>query len=120
MSKDDLTFDAQLALIEGEVLGWPGVSKEVGRFHSTAFKVGRREIGHIHRNGVADFGFPRAIRDELIATGQAEPHQAGVAGAVSHAIRFDADVPRVVALFRLSYERSRPAETGGDAVPADG
>lgn len=45
-------------LIENEVLGWPGVNKEPCRFNSVAFHYGRREIGHVHRNGVADLVFP--------------------------------------------------------------
>jgi hypothetical protein len=97
--------ERRFAALERELLSWPGVSKEPGRFNSVAFKLGRREIGHVHRNGVADFGFPRAIRDELVAAGRATPHQAGVAAAVSFHVRADDDVPRVVELFRLSYDR---------------
>ena len=69
--------------IEREVLGWPGVSQEPGRFNSTAYLLGRREIGHVHGNRVVDLPFPRALADELIASGRARPHQAGVRGFVS-------------------------------------
>ena len=34
-------------------------------------------------NGVADIPFPRAIHDELIASGRAKPHQAGFPSIVS-------------------------------------
>ena len=74
MSTNDLTLRDRLELIERAVLQWPGVTREPGRFDSSAYMLGRREIGHIHRNGVADFGFPRMLRDDLITTGQAEPH----------------------------------------------
>ena len=94
-------------LIENEVLGWPGVSKEPGRFNSVAFHYGRREIGHVHRNGVADLAFPRPVHDELIANGTAEPHQAGVPGVVSFYIRTEEDIPRIVKLFRMNYERAK-------------
>ncbi len=114
MSNDDLTSRDHVALIQRAVLAWPGVTREPGRFGSTAFRLGRREIGHIHGNGVADFGLPRALRDELIASGQAQPHQAGIPGGVSHPIRNGEDVRRVLALFRLNYDRLRAvaARTG--------
>lgn len=96
--------------LDRELLSWDGVSKGEGRFSSTAYLLGRREIGHIHAGrtgGVADFGFPRAVRDELLAAGRAEPHHAGVRGAVSHRLREDGDLPEVIALFRLNYDRLR-------------
>jgi hypothetical protein len=34
---------------EDAVLGRPGVSKEPGRFNSTVYGLGEREIGHVHR-----------------------------------------------------------------------
>ena len=76
-----------LAAVDGALVTWSGITKEQGRFNSTAYKLGQREIGHIHGNGVADLGFPRTVHDELIATGRAQPHQAGVQGAVSYRIR---------------------------------
>ena len=109
--------DELVAMVAREVLGWPGVRAESGRFASTAFLYGRREIGHVHRNGVADLAVPRAVYDELIAAGQAAPHQAGVAGVVSYYLRGPADVPGAVALFRLNYERAKEALAGLGAPP---
>jgi hypothetical protein len=111
--------DELLAMVEGEVLDWPGVSKETHRGGSgqggfrvppaTVYKFGRRALGHIHDTGVADLAFPRKIHDELISDGRAKPHGAGFAGVVSYRIRQPEDVPRVVDLFRMSYERARAA-----------
>ena len=70
-------------LVEREVLDWPGVAKEPDRFDTIADKLGRREIAHVHHNGVADFPFPRTVHDELIAAGRAHPHQAGVPGVAN-------------------------------------
>jgi hypothetical protein len=110
--------------LDRELLSWDGVSKGEGRFSSTAYLLGRREIGHIHTGrtgGVADFGFPRAVRDELMATGRAEPHHAGIRGAVSHRLREAGDLPGVIALFRLNYERLQaPAGTTQGATDGIG
>jgi luciferase-like monooxygenase len=106
-----------LEMVEREVLSWPGVSKEThgggsgqGRIRvppATVYRFGRRHIGHIHDTGVADLTFPRRIHDELISDGRAKPHPAGFANVVSYHIREPEDVPRVVELFRMSYERAR-------------
>lgn len=95
--------------VEREVLGWPGIAKEPGRFGSTAYLLGRREIGHVHSDGVADLPFPRAEHDEAIAAGRAFPHRAGVAGYVSLRLRGEADARQAIALFRRNYERATAA-----------
>ena len=103
--------DHLLIQLDREVLAWPGVSTEPGRFRSTVYKLGRRELGHVHDNGVADFPFPRAIRDELLAAGRVEPHHVGVPGYVSYRIRRTEDVGAAVALFRMNYDRGSAAAT---------
>ena len=109
--------DQLLAFVERAILGWPGVSKEPDRFNSTAYELGRREIGHVHRSGVADLPFPRALHDELIAAGRAQPHQAGVTGFVSYSISGPDNVPNAVALFRMNYERAVEAAARRGARP---
>jgi hypothetical protein len=111
--------DELLAMIEREMLDWPGVSKEThrggqgrGGFRvppATVYKFGRRQIGHIHDTGVADLTFTREIHDQLISDGRAKPHGAGFAGVVSYHIREPEDVPGVVELFRMGYERAKAA-----------
>ena len=109
--------DELLTMVEREVLRWPGVSKEThwggqgkGGFRvppATVYKFGRRALGHIHDTGVADLTFPREIHDQLISDGWAKPHGAGFAGVVSYHIREPEDVPGVVELFRMNYERAK-------------
>ena len=45
---------SNLITIKREVLRWPGVTSAPGRFGAVAFRYGKREIGHIHRDRVAD------------------------------------------------------------------
>ena len=92
--------------IERELLSWPDVTAGSHRFGGREFRVGRVEIGHLHGSHIADLPFPRAIRDELVASGQVSPHHwLPDSGWVSFSIHGEQDIPVVVALFRLNYER---------------
>ncbi len=92
--------------IAAEVESWPGVSSGAHRFGGVEFRLGRRELGHLHGDRMADLAFPRRVRDELIATGRARPHHVlPESGWVTVAIDAD-DVDAVIALFRLAYERA--------------
>jgi len=91
------------ARIEQEVGSWEGVTVHPHRFGGVEFRLGRRELGHLHTTW-ADLPFARRIREMLLETGRAEPHRAGVNGWVSHPLDEDA-----IELFRLSYERAQVA-----------
>ena len=102
-----------LKLIEHEVLGWPGVFKKrnedgPGGIGVTGYKLGRRQIGHIHNDGHADFRFPREVRDELIRAGRAIPHPAfpDSRTTASYLIQEPEDVAGAIELFRMGYERA--------------
>ena len=89
-----------------EVSAWPGVSAGPHRFGGVELRFGQRELGHLHGNRLADLPFPLLVREELVTTGQAEPHRVFPdSGWVSVFIRDASDVRRVIALFRLNYER---------------
>jgi hypothetical protein len=89
-----------------EVSAWPGVTVVPHRFGGSEFRLGRRELGHLHGGRLADLPFPVKIRKELVAAGSAEPHHVlPDSGWVSFHIRGGADVIRVVGLFRLNYDR---------------
>lgn len=92
--------------IAREVTSWPGVTTARHRFGGTEFRLGCRELGHLHGSRLADFPFPLLVRDDLVASGRAEPHHIYPdSGWVSYRIDSAADVMRVVALFRLNYDR---------------
>ena len=89
-----------------QVGGWPGVTTGPHRFGGVELRYGRRELGHVHGNQLVDLPFPLLIREQLVSAGKAEPHHVHPeSGWVSVYIRSDADVDRVVELFRLNYER---------------
>ncbi len=87
------------------VLTWPGVEARPHRFGGTEYRMGRREIGHIHGDHLVDIAFPRAIRDEIVAGGLAKPHHVlPDSGWVSFRIHETADVERAIVLLRRSYD----------------
>ena len=89
-----------------EVSAFPGVTTAPHRFGGIEFRVGRRELGHVHGSRLADLPFPIRVREELVAAGRAEPHHIlPESGWVSYHIRDASDIGRVVDLFRLNYER---------------
>jgi hypothetical protein len=93
-------------LIEREVLSWPDVSAHPHRFGGVEFQVNGREIGHVHGDRLADLPFPVRMRRELVAAGRASPHHILTdTGWVSYYLRGMADLPGVIELFRLNYDR---------------
>jgi hypothetical protein len=99
------------ARIEREVGSWDGVTRHAHRFGGVEFRLGRRELGHLHGTRWADLPFHRRIRDMLVETGRAQPHHVlPHTGWVSKQIKDDDDVADVIDLFRLSYERARVAQ----------
>lgn len=60
--------------IRAAVLAFEGVSEHAHRFGGTEFRLGKREIGHVHGDSLVDIPFPTRIRHELVAVGRAEAH----------------------------------------------
>src|SRR3954452_18951501 len=101
-------------LITREVTSWAGVEAGPGRRGEFAFRVGRREIGHLHGDRAAHFAFPRSVWHELHDAGRIvdPPVFPGRVGPAARRIETDADVRDVIALMRLNYDRlSRAADT---------
>ena len=93
--------------ITAEVTSWPGVEAGPGQRGEFAFKVGRREIGHLHGDRVAHFGFPKDVWQELFAEGRIGYHPVfpDRPGFAARAIESEADVRDVIELLRLNYDR---------------
>jgi predicted DNA-binding protein (MmcQ/YjbR family) len=81
------------------------VTAQPHRFGGLEYVIGRREIGHIHGDHLVDIPFPKKVRDELVATGRAQPHHIlPETGWVSLYLRQEADVEQAIALLKQSYE----------------
>jgi hypothetical protein len=97
--------------IGAEVSAWPGVGVRSHRFGGSEFSVGRRELGHLHANGLADMPFTKRVRDELIAQGRIVRHHVlPDSGWGTRFIRDEADADAVVELFRMQYQRALEAD----------
>ena len=93
--------------ITDEVTAWPEVEAGLGSRGEFAFKVGAREIGHLHGDYAAHFGFPKQVWRELFEQGRIDYHPAfpDRPGFGARSIETDEDVGDVIALMRLNYER---------------
>jgi hypothetical protein len=95
-------------LIHTAALAWPGVTAHPHRFGGTEYRLGKREIGHVHGSSLVDIPFPTKVRNDLVAAGRAQPHHIlPDSGWVSLYIRDTADVQAAIALLQLSYELAR-------------
>ena len=92
--------------ILSEALSWPGVSRAQGRFGAVTLRMGRRELGHLHGDAIADVPLPRGVRDKLIADGSVRQHRwRPDSGWVTVPLSDQESVQRVLALLRSNYER---------------
>jgi hypothetical protein len=116
------TKTASERIIE-EVCSWSGVSAGPGRRGEFAFKVGHREIGHLHGDHAAHYFFPLQEWAALKEEGRIVPHPVfpDRSGPAARRIESDADVSDAIALMRLNYDRiiashGRPAEPSATSL----
>jgi hypothetical protein len=93
--------------ITREVTSWPGVEAGPGSRGEYSFKVGGREIGHLHGDHAAHFGFPKNVWIDLRKEGRIVPHPVfpDSPGMAARRIADETDVSDVIELIRLNYER---------------
>jgi hypothetical protein len=93
--------------ITAEVTNWPGVEAGPGRRGEFSFRVGGKEIGHLHGSHAAHFGFPKDVGAELREQGRVGPHPVAPhkPSWAARRIESEQDVRDVIALMRLNYDR---------------
>jgi hypothetical protein len=93
--------------ITEEVTSWPGVEAGPGARGAFAFKLGRREFGHLHGDRVLHTRFPQAVWKDLYEGGRIDYHPVfpGKPGYAARRIETDEDVRDVIELLRLDYDR---------------
>lgn len=104
--------------IVGEVGAWDGVTTGAGRFGSTRFLVGRRELGHLHGDTTLDLPLPRDLQAELLGNGRVERHRwVPDSGWSTLRLATEADVTDAIALLRLQWERAARVSQESDELP---
>ena len=93
--------------ITREVASWPGVDAVTGGRGELSFRLGRRELGHLHGSRVLHIGLPKDVWHELHAAGRIVDHPVfpGRSGFGARTLATEADVEDAVALLRLNYDR---------------
>jgi hypothetical protein len=91
--------------ITQEVTSWPGVEAGPGRRGEFSFRLGRREIGHLHGDRAAHFGFPKEVWVELMEEGRVVRYPIDRPGWAARRIDDETDVREVIELMRLNYDR---------------
>jgi hypothetical protein len=95
--------------ITAAVTAWPGVDAGPGdRGSSVAFRLGRRELGHLHGDHALHTSFPREQWTELKRDGRIDYHPVfpDKQGPAARRLETEEDVRDAIELLRLNYERA--------------
>ncbi len=91
--------------IRNSVFEWDNITSSRHRFGGIEFKLGRREIGHIHGNYLVDIPFPKKIKEEILSAGLASKHHIlPESGWISKYLETPKDVDTAIELLKHSYE----------------
>ncbi len=93
--------------ITEQVTSWEGVTAGPGTRGEFAFKLGGHEIGHLHGDHSAHFGFPKQVWAELHRQGRIVEHPVfpGKQGPGARRIDGEDDVRDVIEMMRMNYDR---------------
>lgn len=105
-----------------EVQSWPGIESGDHRFGGTAFRLGGREVGHVHGWGMLDIAFARPLRDALVTARATQGHHLLTdSGWTTFYIRSTDDYDHARWLLRLSYlyHATVSQQAGEEALSVD-
>jgi hypothetical protein len=98
---------------------WQEVKIAPHRYGGLEFRLGNRELGHIHGDRLVDIPFPKDVRDEVVAAGHAEPHHIlPRSGWVSVFLRAEEDVERAIRLLERSFSLAVAHRTPSESPTA--
>lgn len=67
----------------------------------------KREIGHLHRDRIADLPVTPEIREALLAKGRAHPHRADLKGYGRYPLQNPEDVSIVIEVLGRNYAHAK-------------
>jgi hypothetical protein len=101
---DRRDIEATVRRLVDEVSEWSHVTAGEHRFGGTEFRVGPREIGHVHSWGMLDVAFHRTLRDVLVEEGPTGPHHVlPESGWTTYHVESPGEDEHALRLLRLSY-----------------
>jgi len=104
MSGDPQAIEKTVEELIEDVGAWPHVTVGEHRFGGTEFRVGPREMGHVHAWGMLDIAYLRKLRDVLVAEGATGPHHLLTeSGWTTEYIESPEEYDHARWLLRLSY-----------------
>ncbi len=97
--------------IRNAVSEWNGVTVHPHRFGGIEFRLGKRELGHIHGDSLLDIPFPMATRHELVNSYRVQPHHVlPESGWISFYIKTENDIQEGIELLRLSFDIAQKSQ----------
>ncbi len=98
--------------IESEVLSWEGTSISMHKYGGLQFNQNRKEIGHLHSNGLMDILYSRKLKQQLLEEGRIRPHHLfNDTGWISFIIQSKGDVSYALSLLKIAYESNTKAHS---------
>lgn len=92
--------------IETEVSGWDGVSMQLHKYGGTQFNVYKKEIAHIHSNGLLDILFDKKTKEQLLKEGRISHHHVFEnSGWISFYVKTEYDKDYAIELLKSAYEK---------------
>jgi hypothetical protein len=90
--------------IEDEVLSWKDTTVSIHKYGGLQFNVHKKEIGHLHSNGLLDVVYSRKIKTMLMKEGRVSDHHLfKKSGWISFYIASLEDKDYAIKLLMLSY-----------------
>jgi Family of unknown function (DUF5519) len=99
--------------IENEVLSWEKTSAYLHKYGGIQFNFDKKEIGHIHGNGLLDILFSKEVKVKFVQEGRVKEHHIFKdSGWISFYIRTTEDKQFAIELLRQSYVNKSRALRG--------
>ena len=90
--------------VENEVLSWKDTTVGIHKYGGLQFNVHKKEIGHLHSNGLLDVVYSRKVKTMLMKEGRVNHHHLfEKSGWISFYIASAEDEVYAIKLLKLSY-----------------
>ena len=90
--------------VENEVLSWKNTSIHIHKFGGIQFNLNKKELGHIHGNGLLDILFSKMTKSQLLKEGKVGDHHTFKnSGWTTFKIKTEEDKKSAIELLKQAY-----------------